>query len=113
VRALVNYRQRAQQLNQMIDDMAAFRATAELWLPPPHDKPERERWDQLSDRLNGLAGLVHEGVIGDLKSDGANRHYHVVRVALRAERTTSWWRRWLWFWTGLTRSAKDEPEPSW
>ena len=113
VRALVNYRQRAQQLNQMIDDMAAFRATAELWLPPPHDKPERERWDQLSDRLNGLAGLVHEGGIGDLKSDGANRHYHVVRIAVRAERTTSWWRRWLWFWIGLTRAAKDEPEPSW
>jgi hypothetical protein len=57
--------------------------------------------------------LVHEGGIGDLKSDGANRHCQVVRVALRAERTTNWWRRWLWFWIGLTRSAKDEPEPSW
>jgi hypothetical protein len=113
VRALVNYRQRAQQLNQMIDDMAAFRATAELWLPPPYDKPERERWDQLSDRLNSLAGLVHEGSIGDLKSDGAHHHYHLVRIALRAERTSSRWRRYLWFWLGISRRANDEPEPSW
>src|SRR5260370_3811259 len=96
----------------MIDDIAAFRPGAELWLPPPHHKPEREHWDELSDRLNALAGLVHEGATGDVESDGANHHYHMVRIALRAERTTSRWRRWLWFWLGLTRSAADEPEPN-
>jgi hypothetical protein len=112
VRTLVNYRQRAQQLNQMIDDMAAFRATADLWVPP-HDKQSQARWDLLSDRLNGLAGLVHEGGIGDLTSDGANRHYLALRSALRAERTATWWRRWLWFWLGISRRAKGEPEPSW
>src|SRR3989442_13075340 len=85
VRALVNYRQRAQQLNQMIDDMAAFRAKAELWLPPPHEKPEGGRGDQLSDRLNGLSGLVHEGGHAEPKGDGGGRHYQQVPVPRRGE----------------------------
>ena len=112
VRALVNYRQRAHQLNQLIDDMAAFRATAELYLPP-HDQPSQDRRDALRARLDGLARGIHEGGIGDHSGDGANHHYHELRRALRAERTASCWRWLLWFLLGISRRAQDEPKPSW
>lgn len=112
VRALVNYRQRAQQLNQLIDDMAAFRATGELWVRP-YDQHSEAVFGSLRGRLDGLAGGMHEVGIGDEAGDGANHHYHALRRALRTERTSTWWRRWLWFWLGLSRRAKDEPEPSW
>jgi hypothetical protein len=113
VRALVNYRQRAHQLNQLIDDMAVFRATSELWLPAADDERSESQLEGLRNRLDGLARGVHEGGTGDDTGDGANHHYHELRRALRAERTSSCWRRWLWFWLGLSRRAKDEPEPTW
>ena len=113
VRALVNYRQRAHQLNQLIDDMAAFRATSQLWLPPSDDQRSEAQLVALRGRLDGLARGVHEGGIGDDAGDGANHHYHELRRALRAERTSSCWRRWGWFWLALSRKPRDEPEPSW
>jgi len=106
VRALVHYRQRAHQVNQLIDDMAAFRATPELWVPS-------SRQEALRQQLDVLAAMLHEGGIGDRASSGANRQYEAVRRALRAERCSTTWRRWAWFWFGLTRRSKNQPEPSW
>jgi hypothetical protein len=112
VRALVNYRQRAQQLNQLIDDMAAFRATAQLWLQAA-DQGAKTTREMLWTRLDSLAGLVHEGGIGDHAGDGANYHYHELRDALRAERTSGCWRRWAWFWFGLSKRATNQPDSAW
>lgn len=106
VRALVLYRQRADTLNRCIDDMSAFRANGDLWLPST-------RQTALRDQLDVLAGMLHEGGIGNMAGDGANHHYHLLRRALRDERTASWWRRWAWFWFGVSRRAKDQPEAAW
>lgn len=105
--ALTQYRQRAQQLNQLIDDMAAFRASAEVWLPP--DKPAARA------QLKALADMIHLGGIGDQTEYpyGANFAYTVVRQQLRKERTASRGRRWAWFWVGRTQRAGDQPELTW
>jgi hypothetical protein len=108
VRALVHFRQRAHQVNQVIDDMAACRATPELWI-----QADERTTTQLRTRLDMLAGMIHENAIGDKAGDGANHHYHAVRDALRAERTLSWVRYWGWFLFAISRRAKDEPKPSW
>lgn len=106
VRTLVRYRQRAHQLNQLIDDMAAFRAAPDLWV-------ESDRQEELRRHLSVLARMVHEGGIGNHTGDGANRHYLGLREALRAERCAGCWRRWGWFWLGLSQRAKDTPDASW
>lgn len=97
VAALVMYKQRAAQFNQLIDDMAAFRGSPELWL----DSPQR---DDLRQQLKLLAGMVHMSGIADDKTFpyGANHAYHVVTDSLRAERTESVWRQFWWFLLGIT-----------
>ncbi|MFI5399231.1 MAG: hypothetical protein ACHQ9S_27185 [Candidatus Binatia bacterium] len=108
VRALVQYRQRANQLNQLIDDVAAFRATPELWIPSANQK-------ELRRQLGILVQMVHmSGIADEVKFPyGANHSYHAVRRALRAERCASGWHRAMWFWFGRAQRAKDTPDASW
>src|SRR5207247_10713296 len=102
VRALVQYRQRANQLNQLIDDVAAFRAPPELWIPS-------QSRDELRKQLGILVQMVHmSGIADEVQFPyGANNAYHAVRRAVRAERCASGWHRFWWFWFGRAQRAKD------
>jgi hypothetical protein len=112
VRALVNYRQRAQQLNQLIDDMSAFRTDQAALYLPADDHAAIAARDALRAQLDGLAGMVHEGGIGSENTDGANRHYRAVRDALRREQGASRARRWLWFWLSVANDSNGDAAPN-
>jgi hypothetical protein len=100
VATLVQYRQRASQFNQLIDDVAAFRASPQLWLPS-------KELGSLRTQLETLVAMVHLSGIADrsVYPYGANAAFHAVDDALRVERTQGRMRRWAWFWLSLTARA--------
>jgi hypothetical protein len=65
--ALVQYRQRAAQLNQRIDTATAFAAAPELWTARPSPN--------LVEHFVQLTADIHWGGIGPADRDGAHRLY--------------------------------------
>jgi len=89
--ALVQYRQRAAQLNQRIDNAMAFAASTELWTARPSP--------QLVEHFVQLTADIHWGGIGPADRDGAHRLYCAAVHELEHERNVSRvdWLAWFCF----------------
>lgn len=96
--ALVQYRQRAAQLNQLIDNASAFVAAPELWMTKRHT--------ELVEHFAQLTAAIHWVGIGSAEQDGAHTHYCVAVHELEHERNVSQLDWLAWFCFGRTGRRK-------
>jgi hypothetical protein len=96
VLALVGYRQRVGQFNQLIDNAMAFQASPELW--------EKGAAGELWDHFAWITAWIHwvgiGGAPGSSNGDGAHAHYAAAIVQLERERRAGRYPRFMWFWLG-------------
>ena len=105
VYALVQYRQRAEQLNQLIDNAMSFQSSTELW----KDRPVPE----LIEHFAFATAWIHWIGIGSLNNpenrDGAHRHFVIAAIELEREKNAGWLPRLAWFCYGHTWRRPKRP----
>ncbi|MGA3185039.1 MAG: hypothetical protein ABSE52_10625 [Candidatus Dormibacteria bacterium] len=94
VSALVEYRQRVANLNQMIDNAMALQSGADFWTTRA-GSVARAHFAEATAR-------IHWVQIGDANSDGAYAHFMSVNHELSRERVVGRRAYFLWFWFGRT-----------
>jgi hypothetical protein len=92
--ALVRYRQRAAQFNQLIDIAADLLAVPDMW--------RRRASKQIWERYALTIAEVHWKGIGTTVTDSAHRHFIQVMHELNRERGASRAARLFWFLVGRT-----------
>lgn len=92
IERLVGYRQRAIQLNQLIDVAAQFQSNGELWKSNPTSSHKH--------RMHDLICQMHWYGIGDSKGDSAYKHFKLLEVELLKE-SNSKFLPLIWFFTGI------------
>jgi hypothetical protein len=102
--ALVEYRQRVEQLNQLIDNAASIQQWPDLWGEHPPA--------QLVDHFAEATAWVHWVGIGTMEDppnrDGAHRRFRLVADEVERERNAGFWARQSWFWYGRTWSREPQ-----
>lgn len=103
--ALVEYRQRVEQLNQLIDNAASIQQWPDLW----HEKPDRALLGHFAD----ATAWIHWIGIGTMDDppnrDGAHRRFMSAARELERERNAGWWARSAWFSYGRRWSTRAQP----
>jgi hypothetical protein len=99
VQALVHYRQRVEQLNQLIDNATVLQQAAELWKRPLDE--------DLFKHFALATAWIHWIGIGTGRpergnADGAHKYFVLVRVELERELGIRGWDWWAWFLFGRT-----------
>lgn len=103
--ALVQYRQRAEQLNQLIDNATGVQQSPDLWLKTPNS--------ELMEHFAQVTAWIHWIGIGTLNDrinrDGAHRHFVAAALQLERERSAGLWSRFAWFSYGRTWARASLP----
>jgi hypothetical protein len=91
---LVQYRQRASQLNQLVDLATDLLAAPDMW----KRRPSKDMWE----RYALATADVHWTGIGTAVSDGAHKHFVQATTELRREQHAGRPARFFWFAFGRT-----------
>lgn len=108
VYVLIQYRQRIEQLNQLIDNAAALQQAPDLWRRPL-DEHQLKHFAQASAWIHWVGIGVGPGNAARGHPDGAHAFYVLARVAIEREIAVSGIDWWAWFVFGRVQPRQARP----